>query len=202
MCRIRRPKLPFNEAKAFFSVKHGIYGIKKEVCVNARSGTAALISKGHPSSVHDITILRDHADEVNETLHGRSILADLGYRGAARDIPTLIVCGDEVGQIRSKRVFVECFFGRLKLLWKLFSEKWMLGEESFDLFFDIACAFTNLDIFHRPLRGQDAVYNAGVLKSYLIAKKKKEQRQKEANEKYRNRRRERLGLVQPDDSLE
>ena len=116
VCQIKRPKRPFEETKVFFSGKHFIYALKKEVCVNVRSGTAALVSKAYPGSVHDITILRDHAQTINNVLGGRAILADLGYRGAQRDVPTIIVCEPNQRELRAKRVLVECFFDRLKML--------------------------------------------------------------------------------------
>ena len=194
VCQIRRPKQPFEDAKVFFSGKHCIYALKKEVCVNVHSGTAALVSRAYPGSVHDITILRDHAQALNNVLGGRAILADLGYRGAHRDVPTIVVCDDDAEQLRAKRVLVECFFGRLKVLWSVFSSKWTLGEEFFDVFFDIACALTNLDVLHRPLRQNDQVFNQGVLNMILEELKMKADRQRAANERYLVHRREVLGL--------
>ena len=168
-----------------------MYALKKEVFVNAQSGTAALISKAHPGSVHDLTILRTHSAAVNNLLGGRSVLADLGYRGAQRDVPTLIVCDGEQEALRAKRVLVESFFGRMKVLWSVFSTKWRLGEESFDVFFNIGCALTNLDILRRPLRETDMEFNQGVLRLVLLEHKMKVERQKRANDAYRQRRMER-----------
>ena len=172
--------------------KHYIYALKKEVCVNVKSGTAALISKAFPGSVHDLTIFRGHADVVNEVLGGRRLLADLGYRGAQRDVPTIVVCEQNQRELRAKSVLVECFFGRLKMLWAVFSTTWRLGEECFDAFFDIGWAHTNLDVLRRPLRESDKAYNEGVLNSLLIELQLKEQWQRRANEEYRQRRRARL----------
>ena len=202
VCQIKRPKRPFEEAKVFFSGKHFIYALKKEVCVNVRSGTAALVSKAYPGSVHDITILRDHAQTINNVLGGRAILADLGYCGAQRDVPTIVICDGEDEQLRSKRVLVECFFGRLKMLWSVFSSKWTLGEEFFDTFFDIGCALTNLDVLHRPLRLNDQVFNEGVLNMILQELKIKADRQREANERYLVHRREVLGLENNEHTVE
>ena len=175
-----------------------MYGLKMEVCVNVRTGTAALISKAHPCSVHDIVILRNHAASINDLLQGRAILADLGYRGAHRDVPTLVVCDDLDPRLRA-RVLVECFFGRLKLLWTVFAEKWRLGEECFDLFFDIASALTNLDILHRPLRGDDALFNDAVMKTILVEQTRKIERQRRANAAYKERRMARLSGEGPND---
>ena len=110
VCEINRPKRPFDEAKIFFSGKHYIYALKKEVCANVRSGTAAIVSKAYPGSVHDLTILRDHAQVINNTLGGKALLADLGYKGAHHDVPTIVICDDELEPLRSRRVLVGCFF--------------------------------------------------------------------------------------------
>ena len=167
--------------------------------MNIRTGTAAIISKAHPSSVHDIVILRNHSEVINDLLHGRSILADLGYRGANRDVPTLVVCDDLDPLLRARRVLVECFFGRLKLLWTVFSVKWRLGEECFDVFFDIASALTNLDILHRPLRSSDALFNEAVMKNIRLEQMRKVERQRRANAAYKERRMARLSGEGPHD---
>ena len=131
--KIGRPKQHFRDAKIFFSGKHGIYALKKEVCVNVRSGTAAMISPSFPGSVHDITILRSHARQLRDILGERALLADLGYRGAERDVPTLVICGPN-NDARRRRVIIECYFGRLKCLWAIFARKWSFSEDQFDAF--------------------------------------------------------------------
>ena len=193
VCQIRKPALDFDDAKRYFSGKHHLYCLKKEVCVNIRSGTAALVAKSFPGSVPDITILRSHAGEVNAMLQGRSMLADLGYRGAEHDVPTIIVCDQDQAENRAKRVLVECFFGRLKRLWSVFSTTWVLSENEFDLFFDLACGFTNIDVLHRPLREVDRDFNDGVLNIILNEQEVDEERRRAANEAYVQRRRDRLG---------
>ena len=194
VCQINRPKRPFDEAKIFFSGKHFIYALKKEVCVNVRSGTAAVISKAYPGSVHDLKILRDHAHAINDMLGGKILLADLGYQGARHDVPTIVPCDDSLEQLRTRRVLAECFFGRLKKMWTVFSMRWKLGEEVFDTFFDIACALTNLDILHRPLRQSEAEFNIGILNVILEDMKKAVENQREANGRYVRGRREELGI--------
>ena len=195
VCQIRRPALNFNEAKTFFSGKHNIYCLKKEVCINVHSGTAAIVSRAFPGSVHDINILRSHTDEVNGVLGGRSLLADLGYRGANVDVPTIIVCDAAHPQHRVRRVLIECFFGRLKSLWRVFSTTWVLGEEAFDTFFDLACCFTNMDILHRPLRDADRIFNLGVLNLIRMTQEEESERRRLMNRAYLERRQARLGLV-------
>ena len=99
VCPIQRPKRPFDEAKVFFRGKHYIYALKNEVWVNVRSGTAAFVSKAYPGCVHDIILLRDHAEELDDTLGGRSLLADLGYQCAHHDVPTIILCDSKTSPL-------------------------------------------------------------------------------------------------------
>ena len=193
VCEINRPKRPFDEAKIFFSGKHYIYALKK-VCVNVRSWTAAIISKAFPGSVHDLTILRDHAQAINNTLGGKALLADLGFQGAHHDVPTIVICDDELEPLRSRRVLVECFFGRLKMLWTVLSMRWKLGEDVFDVFFDIACALTNFDFLRRPLRLTEAEFNQGVLNLIMEEMEQTAENQREANAQYLQRHLNELGL--------
>ena len=58
---ITGPALPFHDKVKYHSGKHKKQCLKKEVIVNVRSGTAAVISKDHPGSVSDITVLKLHA---------------------------------------------------------------------------------------------------------------------------------------------
>ena len=195
VCKIRRPDLPFRKAKRFFSGKHSMYCLKKEVCVNVRTGTAALITPAFPGSVHDMSVLRSHAQEVRNVLGGKALLADLGYRGAENDIPTIIVCGEQ-DELRSRRVLVECFFGRLKTLFFILSRTWTMKEEFFDTFFNIACAITNLDVLNRPLQAADYDFNRGVYSLVMAEQLNRAMDRRRANAAYRERRRARLGLLE------
>ena len=100
VCQISLPKAVPRSLSVFFSGKHFVCGLKKEVCVNVRMGTAALVSKARPSSVHDIVILRNHAASINGLLRGRTIPADLSCRGANGDVSTLVVCYSFDGSLR------------------------------------------------------------------------------------------------------
>ena len=200
VCQIKRPKRPFDEAKIFFGGKHYIYALKKEVCVNNRTGTAAVISKAYHGSVHDIQIMREHADELNEILGDKTMLGDLGYIGGGRDVHGLVVCDQANEELRRRRVLVECFFGRLKSLWSVFSSKWPIDEKFFDRFFNIACALTNVDILYRPLQEVDHQFNIGVLNLILIDLEVRAARKKRANERYVRRRLRTLNGLESDSS--
>ena len=195
VCQVKKPALHFDDAFAHFSGKHSLYCLKKEVCLNIRSGTAAIISKSFPGSVTDIQVLRSHADEVNAVLAGSSMLADLGYRGVQLDVPTVMVCDREHILDRTRRVLVECYFGRLKMLWSVFATRWKLGEQAFDAFFDLACCFTNADVLRRPLREADKVFNDGVRNLVRAEREAHLQDFRDRSAQYRLRRNVNLGLT-------
>lgn len=85
----------YREAKLYYDGKNGIYAIKKQVCVLARSPHYALfISPGYAGSTHDFTILKDTYDEIGlylektdsehndeDSSDSWSILMDKGYIG-------------------------------------------------------------------------------------------------------------------------
>ena len=94
------------------------------------------------------------------------------------------------------------FFGRLKCLWGIFSEKWTLEEGVFDRVFDVAYALTNIDIFNRPLREDESEFNNGIHNAILLDLQMKALRQKRANEEYNRRRRRELDNESPESSTE
>ena len=194
VCQVKKPALHFDDAFSHFSGKHGLYCLKKEVCLNIRSGTAAIVSKSFPGSVADIEVLRSHAEEVNTTLAGSSMLADLGYRGVQLDVPTIVICDRERIPNRTRRVLVECYFGRLKMLWRVFATRWKLGEQAFDAFFDLACCFTNADVLRRPLRETDKAFNDGIRNLVQAERAATLTDYRVRNARYRQRRNADLGL--------
>ena len=152
LCRQSGPCLPFEETKVWFSGKHSIYCLKKDVVVNATTGTAAFVESAYPGSIHDITNLRKSATHLIRITQGSTLLADKGYRGGEADVGTLLVVTEQSpSSLRNKRVLVECYFGRLKSKNATFSRKWVLDDQSFDLFFDLACCFANADTMYNPL---------------------------------------------------
>ena len=126
----------------------------------------------------------------------------MGYTGGQRHVPGMVVCMPDDHVLKKRRVIVEQFFGRLKGVWRAFSEKWHLDEAPFDLFFDIACALTNIDIFIRPLRRQDRRFNKGIFNLILEDLEEKARKQKEYNQEYQTRRRLSLQNDDSDSSTE
>lgn len=56
-----RPSLSFNDAKVFYSGKHGTYGLKKETA-HLPDGRIAFAFDHLPGSLHDISLFRSHLD--------------------------------------------------------------------------------------------------------------------------------------------
>ena len=106
---ISGPAMPFNKRDVFYSGKHKRHCLKKEVVVNIRSGTAAMISDEYPGSVPDIEILKRHPEEVNRMLGATRLLADKGYRGDPH-VPNLVVVS-QTNEVQTRaRLIVERFF--------------------------------------------------------------------------------------------
>ena len=80
--------------------------------------------------------------------------------------------------------------------------KWTLEERYFDRFFDIACALTNVDIFHRPLREDEAEFNVGIYNLILLELETKMLKKKRANEEYNRKRRLELDIGTPESTTE
>ena len=184
----KRPCLPFEEAKNWFSGKHYIYCLKKEVVVNASDGTAAFVESAFPGSVHDLTILRRGANNVLQVTGDAPILADKGYRGGETNVRTLIVVTEQSpAALRNRRVVVECFFGRLKSKFTTFSRKWVQDEPWFDLFFDLACCFTNADILYHPLDDDEWEIHQSIIEYWRLVEEERLRRRAAINARYRER---------------
>ena len=172
---IKGPDTPFCTQDAFYSGKHKRHCLKKEVIVNVRSGTAAMISDEYPGSVSDLEVLRRHAEEVNQMLGDTRMLADKGYRGNTR-VPNCMVVSPTRKVEKRQRLMVERFFGRLKSTFMVFATCWEFSGNCFSAFFNIACALTNLSIMVSPLNHDDWDFNKKLLKSgsvLLLSESKK-----------------------------
>lgn len=190
------PAMPFHDRVKYHSGKHNKQCLKKEVIVNVRSGTAAMISKEYPGSVSDITVLRLHAPEVNRMLGQSSMLADKGYRGDTF-VPNVVVVGDHLDpHICAYRLIVERFFGRLKNTFIVFSQRWTLDNCTFSDYFDVACGLTNLLILVEPLNHDDWVFNNNILVLWINQMEVNAENRKKKEEERRERRRlEREDLI-------
>ena len=115
---------------------------------------AAMITKEYPGSTADIEVLRRHADEVNRMIDETTMLADKGYQGET-GVPNCHVVSGAIEAEVENRLNVERFFGRLKSTFMVFSKRWELTGPCFSLYFDLACALTNLAILVAPLNKDD-----------------------------------------------
>ena len=186
--QVKRPGVSFEEAKLWFSGKHHIYCVKKEVVVNSRTGTAAFVSTGRPGSVHDVTVMRSDSEAINRLVGRSTLLGDKGYRGGESSVPMLFVVEDETRrELRVQRTLVECFFGRLKNKYKAFGRKWFLGVDMFDGFFDCACALTNADILFNPLSAADQQHSQTILNLWQAEEADRRESRRVRNEAYRRR---------------
>ena len=179
---ISGPAMPFKKKDKYYSGKHKRHCLKKEVIVNIRSGTAAMISEEYPGSFSDIEILKRHPEQVNQMLGVTHMLADKGYRGDPH-VPNLIVVpdGDEIQ--KRARLIVERFFGRLKNSFIVFSRTWELAWERFSDYFDVACALTNSLITISPLNYQDWEFNQKVYDKWARQVQQRAARNKEKYER-------------------
>ena len=186
--QIKRPGIGFDEAKLWFSGKHHIYCVEKEVIINSRTGTAAFVSTGRPCSVHDVTLMRSDSDAINGLAGRSTLLGDKGYSGGESAVPRLFVVEDETRrELRIQRALVECFFGRLKNKYKAFGRKWVLGVDAFDGFFDCACAMTNADILVNPLSADDQQHNQTILNLWQAEEAGRRESRRARNDAYRRR---------------
>ena len=187
----KRPCLPFEEAKVWFSSKHSIYCLKKEVVVNAVTGTASFVESAYPGSIHDISILRKGASKLVRVLQGSTLLADKGYRGGEADVGTLLVVTEHSpSSLRNGRVVVECYFGRLKSKYATLSRKWALDDQSFDTFFDLACCLTNADIMYNPLNNDERELHVNIIAHWRLLEEERLRRRALINARYRQRQEE------------
>ena len=185
---ITGPDLPFGQKDEYYSGKHKRHCLKKEVIVNVRSGTAAMVSEACPGSVPDIVVLKRHAEEVNRMLGVTRLLADDGYRGDTH-VNNLTLASNGGDGERRARLIVERFFGRLKNVFFVFSKTWELSYTAFDDFFDIACALTNITILLAPLNFDDWEFNEFLLRKW---NKMIEEREVRARNRYVRRKTKRL----------
>ena len=187
---INGPDGPFGQQDVFYSGKHKRHCLKKEVIVNVRSGMAAMISEEYPGSVADIEVLRRHAAEVTAMLGETKMLADKGYRGDAGVPNCQVISGTNDSETR-QRLVVERFFGRLKNYFIVFSRRWELSPRCFSMFFDLACALTNITILVSPLNQEDWIFNNNLLLRWERQENERIARARRKREAQKTRREER-----------
>lgn len=161
----------FTDSKVFYSEKHKIYCVKKEIA-HLPDGRACFVSPFHVGSKHDfsvfledITIYKKNLKKESNETEFWSIMADKGYEGANSHIPAILPKkGTNISQqekrenkrIGSSRVIVENFYGRLKQLWGASRLKVKTDLKLYNNMLDICVALTNYQLIKNPLRASDA----------------------------------------------
>ena len=167
---VKHPKQSFQEAAVFFSGKHYRYCAKFQVIVSPVQGLCMSCSPGYPGSVHDYTIFSQTLGNIKKMIGSGALLADSAYIGGIKDIPLYISRPYGTPDISSARVIVERFFGRLKVLFRVFTSVWPLDARLCSSFFQLACMLTNFNIQMHPLTVQDEQMNSRYLQMLQIKK--------------------------------
>ena len=167
---IPRPLGSFEEAKVWFSGKHGMYCIKTQVTIN-RAGMAVHIVSGIPGSVHDVIVLKNSLPEIDDYLSQfpndpHKILADKGY--ISEDLKERLITPHKGNRLTHEqmlfneklskvRIKVENYFGRLKNYFMIISEKFRGNRESYDSIFCLCAGLVNFQIkyLNKPLNRED-----------------------------------------------
>ena len=194
---IQKPSGSFRSKKVFFSGKHFAYGVKIE-CTHAPDGRLMRFTSHYPGSVHDFKILTEniqpHLDYLKNGDSYYGALADLGYIGIKKFIPTAIIpkktpiLSEDIDwnyRVSSDRVICENYYGRNKALWSILSQTFRWDLDDYDMIFGVCSALTNYLLKTHPLRNQECDIYRGLLVDL------KTQEQETARKKMLTRKRQR-----------
>ena len=156
-----KPTLAFEEAKKWWSGKHGFYCYKSQVITDLK-GAALHVVTSIPGSTHDLTVFRDHLPDVERMMAAHTnrvqrILADKGYQ--AQDIHCLLtpfkgttanpltqdqkLYNEKIGKVR---ILIENFFGRLKMRYAIIGSKYRGAYERYESIFITCCSLVNFEL--------------------------------------------------------
>lgn len=162
----------FEERKRFFSGKHKLYGLKS-LTLHNRVGILLASWSGVPGAVHDLTIARDHVDEIEEFLAKDEaedeedtwgILVDTGFVGLERDLnathPYKRTAGHDLTiaqrnynrRLARQRVICERWYGRLKSRHRIMASKYRNDRDDYALCFRLCVALTNYHVLNNMLQ--------------------------------------------------
>ena len=159
------PNISFEQAKNYFSVKHGAYGYKWLAAVNS-SGQLVFLSNKYPGGAHDLTICTDETvlPFIRQICGSTYLMADKGFIGLDAHINALIPIKQSSTRplslsdkefnlnIAKTRILVENFFGRLKVVWSIFAGYSGIHANHLDDRFHLAAYLTNFHLLEKPLR--------------------------------------------------
>lgn len=231
-CPIYRPKGSFADAKVYWDDKNHIYGLKKEVAVLTVPPHYALFcSPAFTGSQNDfgyfaanyeryLPYLGTTEDDLrnlpqNERFQQWGIVGDKGYVGATEILPCFVhpkkkpkngtLTQAELARnkiIGKVRVPVECFFGRMKKAWLIWSKVYTLDHQHFDEDFENCMLLTNQLIRVGALDKDDKIYYRKLLAKYRSDYELGQEKTKLINQRYRARKRKRIEALLPDDPIE
>jgi hypothetical protein len=161
----------FEERKRFFSGKHKLYGLKS-LTLHNRIGVLLASWSGVPGAVHDLTIARDHVEEIEEFLEKEeaededetwAVLVDSGFVGLEHNInamhPYKRTAGHDLTiaqrnynrRLAGQRVICERWYGRLKTRSRIMATKYRNDRDEYELYFKLCAALTNFHVIANPL---------------------------------------------------
>lgn len=217
------PRTSFQEAKIYWDGKNKYYGVKKEVAVMASSPHYALFFQPYEvASKHDYSIFKENyghyleyllklPDEYSKLPSDNAnkywgMLMDKGYIGNPLDTPgirrihpkkkpTLSIDLMDNKEINRLRVPIECWFGRLKKLWKILRDTYSIDHKNFDQDFDNCGMLTNEHIKCNLLSELDQQFEYQLTQSKIRKFKEKVSKRKLEMENYKKNKLMKLNIL-------
>ncbi|KAH3763349.1 hypothetical protein Pelo_4785 [Pelomyxa schiedti] len=160
---------------------HGFHTVKKHVVVSATAPHYCVaIGKACAGATSDKTdfddlwsslyppLLKRKPDDTSFPEHATwAVLLDSGYIGASRlpNVHKVVLprpsshsshySQKDLDDLRKKRVCVECFFGRMTVLWRILLVPYPFDQQHLDVDVDIMIMLTNAHIEERDLHSGD-----------------------------------------------
>jgi hypothetical protein len=172
------PTGTYDEKKLYYSGKHKLYGLKSQ-CIHDRKGRVVNCIAGERGAIHDLTICRDHIDELKNVLRKEEVdkeheseskeedywyvLVDSGYKGlqhiANATLPHKKKPNKQLTkqqqkfnkELASQRVICERYYGRLKTRYRIIATKYRNSRDEYPTIFNLCVALTNYNIILHPL---------------------------------------------------
>ncbi|RQM29211.1 hypothetical protein B5M09_011706 [Aphanomyces astaci] len=211
----------YAEKKHYYSGKHSLYGHKVEISV-VPNGFAIFCTEHYKGSISDKTIFDENVDvhkaglakQQDETLLADpnrehtswAVLADKGYQGIQHEVRAVLPSKKPKGgiltfeeqrrndAIASDRVVVENFFGRMKTLWAVCTDKYRWSRQNYDVIFQTGVALTNVHIRFHPLKDEDGDVNTQYINRLNAIGTKLIKDKRKASQKHKKKRKARLSM--------
>jgi hypothetical protein len=222
---VNKPKVRFEEAKAYWDDHNKIYGLKKEVALQAKEPHFALFvsKKAAIGAVHDykdhkennykeyIYYLTKTPEELDLIPTDRdhpnwAVLLDMAYIGQEEDTPgerritpykypKTQAERNTSHELQLIRVPVEQFFGRMQKLFAIFREVYRWDHEHFDTDYEIGVLLTNEHIAHTALVEDDQRLYHALREDRIRKYEEKKAKRKESVKKCKEKKKRRLAEI-------